>query len=392
MKRVLIVGAEVANFQCIPWTDWNSHNVLDYQALILDCRKAAEMSHPNLLAASLQTYVNNGHAVYAILPGATALDNASKQLSFFPAMQLNVIPAKGKTLNIRDSDPLFKSYLSALDGHEVCFQLIHAQQGIFVNGIVDNISRPICGKYYTIYLLHPPAPTFEQRALKILIEHFGPDPLASPARVPRPGWVDVVASVLPGVAEIQDEIRSIRSDVDRRLEDLHRAEDTLAERTAWADLLWLDGIPLQMKVCEALNFLDIHAATDSPTGHTGDLTADEEGIHYIFEVTGSTGSIGIDKGRQLLQWVSEASDPIASKGVLIANAFRNHAPNNRPPTPDHRIFVTELEKLAEKFHLSLLDVRELYRVVCQKLKGQAPDKSVVLRGLAIDGIAAFPTT
>jgi hypothetical protein len=388
MKRLLIVGADVANFHCIQWSEWLSH-ALDYQALVLDCRKAAELPPHSVLAATLHPYVNNGHTVYAILPEAKALNNAPMSMSFFPGMQVNVIPAKGQTLNLRDADPLFKSYLAVLDGHEVCFQLTQAQQVIFVSGIADNISRSICGKYLTVYLLHPPAPKFEERAFKILIEHFGPDPL-SVQKLSRPTWVDQTASALPGVAEIQHEIRSIQAEIEQRLGDLKKAEDKLAERAAWADLLWLDGMPLQMKVSEALNFLGVHAQTSSPTGHTGDLTADEQGIHFVFEVTGSTGSIGIEKGRQLLQWVSEAADPNTAKGVLIANAFRNHAPNGRPPTPDHKIFVTELEKFAERFHLGLLDIRELYRIVCLTLTGQTTDPSTVLNGLAIDGTVRFP--
>lgn len=53
-------------------------------------------------------------------------------------------------------------------------------------------------------------------------------------------------------------------------------------------------------------------------------------------------------------------------------------------------FVTELEKFAERFHLALLDVCELYRVVSLKLAGHDIDKPTVLNTLTKDGLVRFP--
>jgi hypothetical protein len=246
----------------------------------------------------------------------------------------------------------------------------------------------ICCKVASIYLLHPPSKKLEQKALKVIIDHFKPDPFPI-SSISKPSWVDQAASALPGVAEIQTVRASLGQEIQLKSDQLKLEEERLRELSNWADLLWLEGLALQTKVAEALNLLGISTGTSDPSGHTSDLTADEGGTHFVFEVTGSSGTIGIEKGRQLMQWVTESSDPANAKGVLVASAFRNEPPENRPPTPDRRIFVIELERFASRYHLALLDIRELYRVVCMKLSGKTVDKSQIVNGFSADGVARF---
>ena len=54
------------------------------------------------------------------------------------------------------------------------------------------------------------------------------------------------------------------------------------------------------KVAGALNLLGIPATTSDPSRHTCDLSAVASGTYLAFEVTGSHGTIGIEKGRQLM--------------------------------------------------------------------------------------------
>jgi len=390
MRRLLLVGKDLPNFPSTPWGNWLEANPLDYQGLILDCRRPEELPSQSNIANTLQTYVNNGHPVYVILPVAKAATQQRGAFTFIPKMNMYVQAGVGQTLNLRDTDPLFHGYIKVLEGHEIYVQLANSTQQQFgwTEGITDNVSRSVCLKVFTIYLLHPPPPRFEQKAFKTIIEHFKPDaPLVSSA--PKPSWADEAASKLPGYAEAQFKRKSIQAEIDVKNEELRLQEEELRKLAGWADLLWLDGIPLQAKVSEAFNFLGVSTSSPNPTGHTGDLAAEESGSYFVFEVTGASGSIGIEKGRQLLQWVSEAPDPNTAKGVLVANAYKNQPPEKRPPTPDHRIFVLELESFAKKYHLALLDTTELYRVVCLKLSGKSIEKSVILSGLTTDGIARF---
>jgi hypothetical protein len=390
MRRLLVVGKELANFPNTAWAGWMGANPLDYQGLILDCRRLDLLPSHAQIANTLQTYINNDHPVYAILPGAKEVESLKGALSFVPGINLYLGVAAGQTLQLKSPDPLFQSYIKVLDGHEINIQ-IHPgsnQRPAWTAGIVDNVSRPVCAKIFSIYLLHPPSAHFEQKAFKAIIEHFNPD-VTTVSTLPKPGWVDEAAAKLSGVAEAESRRKSIQAEIDLKNETLRLQEDELRSLTAWTDLLWLDGVPLQAKVGEALNFLGISASSADPTGHTGDLVSQESGVQFVFEVTGSVGSIGIEKGRQLVQWTAEATDPLNAKGVLVGNAYRNDPPMSRPPTVNHKIFVTDLERYAQKFHLALLDVRELYRLVSLKLAGRTIEKNMLIQGLQTDGVVRF---
>lgn len=390
MRRLLVVGKELANFPNTSWAAWLTANPLDYQGLILDCRRPEELPQQAGVATTLQTYINNGHPVYVILPGAKVAEQLKTAFTLVPKIHLYVHAAAGQTLRLRDADPLFANYMQVLDGHEIYAQLANAtnQACHWTEGVVDNVSRAVCLKVFTIYLLHPPAARFEQKAFKTIIEHFNPDaPSISPS--PRPTWADAAAAKLPGYAQAQSKRTLIQSEIELKVEELRLQDQELRNLADWTELLYLDGIPLQERASKAFNFLGVLTNSPDPTGHTGDLQANEEGWHFVFEVTGSTGSIGIEKGRQLVQWTAESPDPLNAKGVLVANAFRNDPPELRPPTPNHKIFVQDLERYAQKFHLALLDTRELYRLVSLKLAGKTIEKSVVVQGLQTEGVVRF---
>jgi hypothetical protein len=389
MRRLLIVGSEVPNFASIPWSDWNSGNALDYQGLLLDFRDPKFLPNQGSIAVTLTSLVNNNHTAYILLPEAKSAP--SNALTFLFNYYIYIEKAVGQTLKVNAGEPFFEAYRSALTGHEICFrlqQLPNTSGWPIFTGIIDNVSRVICCKVASIYLLHPPSKKLEQKALKVIIDHFKPDPFPI-SNVSKPSWVDQAASALPGVADIQAVRASLRQEIQLKSEQLKLEEERLRKLSSWADLLWLEGLPLQTKVSEALNLLGISSGTSDPSGHTCDLTADEAGTHFVFEVTGSSSTIGIEKGRQLMQWVTESADPANAKGVLVASAFRGDPPDKRPPTPDRRIFVIELERFAARYHLALLDIRELYRVLCMKLSGQTVDKSQIVNGLSADGVVRF---
>jgi hypothetical protein len=356
--------------------------------LLLDCRKTSELPDQYSIMQTLNALVSHGHSAYLILPEAASLSTFRNPVAWVPNAQLFARAASGQTLKLQLAD-FFENYIKVMLGHEIYFEL-QAPAGRPTNltpGIVNNVSQAICGRISSIYLLHPPAKKFEQKALKVLIEHFKPDPLSTPS-VNKPNWVDQEVLGIPGVAEIQVSRTSILEQIDKKNEELKIADQKLEVISGWADLLWMEGIPLQNKVQDALNLLGVPATSEDPSGHTGDLVANEAGIHFVFEVTGSNGTIGIEKGRQLMQWVADAPDPVGSKGVLVASPFRNEPPPKRPPT-EKRIFVRELEALAEKYHLALLDIRELYRLICLHLSGNSVSKPIVLEGLQTDGVVRF---
>jgi hypothetical protein len=155
--------------------------------------------------------------------------------------------------------------------------------------------------------------------------------------------------------------------------------------TDWAELLWLDGIPLQKRVREALDFLGFETEMPDPTGHGEELIAKHDTHRFLIEVTGATGSIKIDKARELVQWVLDSESPDRVRGVLVGNPFRNDPPQQRPPTENHKLFTTEVEGLATRFDFALLEVRELYRAILAKLEHKEVNVLKICEAMGLKG-------
>src|SRR5579859_3893430 len=123
MRRLLIVGAEVRNFPSIEWKDWASANPLDYQGLLLDCRKLQELPSQASISQILSALVKNNHTAYVILPEAPAAANLNGAMTLIPNYHLYVMPGTGQTLHAKTGDSLFEAYIGALTGHEIFLRL-----------------------------------------------------------------------------------------------------------------------------------------------------------------------------------------------------------------------------------------------------------------------------
>lgn len=393
MPRLLVLGKDIPRLKCVEWQDWHAHNLLDYQGLLIDCRNPSRISGNRALCDLLAQYMQHGHTVFLILPEATSVPVGGLDLSILPYLTLKLSPARGKTLKDVINSAFFQSYMTALQGHEITItpaQIVqHVPHGwAWQTTVSDNVNRAVCGQFARAYVFHAPASGRDGLAIKAILDFFQPD-FEEPEREEPPEWSSRVTAQIPGVSDI----RGRREQAHQEIAKLQSVIDTDAakqrELEKWAEILWLDGVPLQVRVSEALALLGIPNESKDPTGHTQDLQGRCRDTPLLFEVTGSTGSIGIEKGRQLLQWITDCGDPTHTKGVLIGNAFRNNAPENRPPTANHKIFVKELEDMARRFHFALVDTRELFDVVIRKLGGEEVQVESVCTALRGDGVVKF---
>lgn len=287
--------------------------------------------------------------------------------------------------------PPFDKYNEALNGHEIFFQLRNPHNGqpiIPQANVVNNVNMPVCAQLGNIYLLHPPARGKASKALEIIVSFFEPE-FEECQPDPVPSWGDDLIASIPGTKEIRNRL----SEIDGRIRELegqrHREEEELRTVSEWGQLVWLTGIPLQRLVEKAFKFLGFEIESRPETGHTEGFVAKHGGDVFLVEATGSVGSIAIDKGRQLMEWVINPEFENCH-GVLVGNAFSKHPPENRPPTPNHHVFTEGLERYAEKHGFSLVDTRELFRIICAKLANQPIAKDLICAGLQKGGVAAFP--
>jgi len=323
-----------------------------------------------------------------MLPDPAAVGAVQRVLHFIPNMQIHLRCLSGRTIRLAAEESPFAEYFPALDGHQIVFEVGNPQQ-ITVNAVIDNLTRSVCARIGNIFLFHPPARGREDLAIRALISHFAPD-FEYPEPEPPPAWAPSVIAELPGVSEAEDCILRI----DQQISALNTTRDSESKKKEmlerWAQLLWLDSVPLQDLVRDALLFIGLPTESTNPTGHTRDLVATYNQQTFLMEVTGSTDSIKVDKGRKLMQWILDSDSPGAVRGVLFGNAFRKEPPQNRPPTTNHKIFVTELEDMACRFEFALLDVRLLYKLVVAKLDGRGFSPDVISDHLRTNGIVEIP--
>lgn len=393
MPRLLVLGKEIPRLKCVKWDEWQNHNLLDYQALLIDCRSPSRMSGNQKLADLLVQFMLHGHKVFVILPQAADIPSDNLALSVLPYTTMHLSPQKGKTLIPCTTLPLIHEYMTALDGHEFVISPRATVPNI-PNGwswqttVSDNVKRAVCGQFAGAYIFHPPAPGRDGLAVKAILDFFHPE-FEEPEPEDRPDWAKDVIARLPGMTKLESASADKIAEIARLRSELEANEIKRLGLERWAEMLWFDGVPLQNRVSEALELLGIPNKSNDPTGHAQDLQGSCAGHSLLFEVTGSTGSIGVEKGRQLLQWMADCDDPTNTKGILIGNAFRKNSPDQRPPSPNHKIFVKELEEMATRFHFGLLDVRDVYDLVVRKLGGEDVVTEQICKALQADGVISF---
>lgn len=187
------------------------------------------------------------------------------------------------------------------------------------------------------------------------------------------------------MVDITERIENITGNI-ARLENERATEvDTRMGLEKWAELLWLDGLLLEARVREAFDLIGFETESKNPSGHTHDLVVKHGDHMFLCEVTGSTGSIKLDKGRELLQWVLDSPDPGNIPGILVCNPYRLEPPNNRPPSPNHKLYVKELEDLANKYDFALVNVEDLLTLVTARLEGKEINIAKVCNKLSKNG-------
>jgi hypothetical protein len=330
--------------------------------------------------------VGQGHSVFVILPTVSR----KLGLDFLPAFDVTVYPQRGDTVAVRQPFPPFDKYNEALKGHEVFFELrdIYPQPTSHVATVVNNVSLPLCAQYGNVYLFHPPARGKVAKALDIIVSFFQPQ-FEEPQPDPAPPWGEDLVETIPGTTEVKSRIKDIDGKIGQLEGQRESEEKELQSLGEWGALLWLTGIPLQRLVQKAFKYLGFEIEPRPETGHTEDFVARHGKTSFLVEATGSTGSITIDKGRQLMQWVID-SEVENCHGVLAGNAFSKEAPVSRPPSPNQHVFTPDLGKFAHKHDLSLLDTRELFRIVCAKLANQLVPVEPLCAALSKAGVVTFP--
>jgi len=173
---------------------------------------------------------------------------------------------------------------------------------------------------------------------------------------PLPGWADRV--LLPGEDDLRAE-RQRAGNAIRRAERRHeQVEGALRALAARKHLIASDGPALEEVVAQALRALGFDVE-GGPSGRA-DLVARLDKKIAVVEVKGLTRSAGERDAAQLGKWVSgfHAENGVRPKGVLIANAWRRRAPDERTQPA----FPTQMRHFAKEQRFALITGEQLLRM------------------------------
>src|SRR5579871_6891667 len=267
MARLLVIGTKIPRLTCIEWQDCVNHNLLDYQGLLMDCREPSLVSQAPNLPKLLDPLMFHRHTVFIILPVVQC------NLDILPFLRLDLRLIKGKTLQISNQSQFIDEYVQTLQGHEITITATQTTLNIphgwkWGATVCDNVGRAICGQYASAYILHPPPASNERAAINTILNFFNPD-YAEPEAVLSPDWAASIAITLPGMDKLQETITIKKDEIATLQSQVDREEIKKAELARWTEILWLDGVPLQNRVSEALEFLGIPNKSSDLTDLTG---------------------------------------------------------------------------------------------------------------------------
>lgn len=196
---------------------------------------------------------------------------------------------------------------------------------------------------------------------------------------PPPEWLDEYT--VEGVKVLAREISALAKSIEQQQEAMASLEAKRVEAARYSDLLWAFGETwLEPVVRDALTLLGVPCEPDRPKDLVHRFG---DGQELWMEVEGTTGPIKVDKGSQLLRYMTEEIERHEQiHGAIIGNPYRLEPPNARPPAGAQAgLFSPPLVSLAKKQRWPLITTTELFRLVQRHFKGEQPEAAAAVRRL-----------
>ncbi|RRJ28805.1 hypothetical protein EIK79_14900 [Halocatena pleomorpha] len=165
-----------------------------------------------------------------------------------------------------------------------------------------------------------------------------------------PEWLSECS--LPGETNIEQTIAQHQTKID----DL---KDELKTLEGYKNLLYEGDNQLERIVPKALRELGLTVGEEIPGKRDGIIETDETA--FALEITGTTNEVGLDKARQLDNWVGnvlEEGDYESTDGLLIPNGSINDSPNDRED-----IVSSNAMKYIEQRGYKILTTVDIYQLI-----------------------------
>lgn len=305
----------------------------------------------------------------AFIPGATAVAQSGK------IVRLVTAGYWAPLAQAIDHDPTYAIHLK-IPGAEV---LAVAGDGAPIAVIIRH------GQGRIVVL--PPMTRTRAEATRTILDEVMPEVLPDLARnesgpdeepAPPPTWLGTYS--LPGMAECVQSLEDLDAERTRIASGIAELKDRLAWLTAARGLLSLTGTRLEEVVRRVLNEMGFQCSKE---GRVDAVHRCVDGRRLFIEIEGSKNSIGVNKGRQLVDYIHKASKSEPRPyGAVIGNPSQEDDPKERF-AGQGLPFSKELQELGNEFNppWRFLTTVELFDLYSRHLNGDSTAASEVANRL-----------
>jgi len=197
-----------------------------------------------------------------------------------------------------------------------------------------------------------------------------------------PDWI--MSWALPGEGELSKQISDVTDKITALQTKSQELKTKLYELSLVKSLLYERDSPLEDAVKAAFKELGLSLAKDDEKDFV--FSGTEERV--IFEVTGSEGTIDVDKFRQLLDYLTtENKEGISAKSILVGN----HQIDS-PPEKRGQPFTQKAVAQSKVHDTCLLPTVELYRAIVKVRQGKVDPKAFWKSLVETSGVFSLGTS
>ena len=185
-------------------------------------------------------------------------------------------------------------------------------------------------------------------------------------RQKSPSWVD--GYTLPDEIQLQERISTIEDQVGTLADELEKTRKGLLRVQRHKGILYETGeAVLEPLVLDVLKILGGEIELPKAKGKEDGRLKDPNGRLGTIEIKGRSGPLRLDDVRQIHQWVSDriAYEGTRSKGLLIANLYRDDPPSGRK-----KVFPPNCIQASENFNISLVTTSQVHNALVQHQNGE----------------------
>ena len=182
-----------------------------------------------------------------------------------------------------------------------------------------------------------------------------------PLARPPPSWIEKIR--MPGEDVDLKHLNELSSDLSKLQEAYQRTRLDLEEKTLVKRILYEKDKALEEAVRKAFEELGFTLRREGDK----DWIASSDAREAILEVTGSDGSIDIDKLRQLLNYLIDdyKETGIEKKAILVGDHFANDPPGARGEP-----FTNKVLAESDVHSICLLSTLQLFKMICYSRDGK----------------------